>query len=246
MPALRQTPSLLLICFGLICGPIRGQEASVSQFVPPPQPNVQERLLAELLSQMPETERAEAIARALAAVRGDEGAKADASGEPGSQPLRRAKLSEESLREALQPIPLQMAALLSETRALRIEVLRLQSLALREHSRAPREYAQTPLVPAPGAQGRAFLLPNFQRPGIQSLPGPYVNQPSGPLPGWERAPSSDSGRATELAQLQRDLQRLNQRLRQWQDPAAAAEPARETGEPALAPQATRPSPLLPR
>lgn len=246
MPALKHPPLLLLLCFGLIYGPVQGQEAGISHFVPPPQPNVQERLLAELLARLPEAERASMIAQTLAAIREGEGKRAAGSAVIGERPV---VPSAEPLRDSLtvspQSLRTELEGLRAEVRGLRAQVRHLQSLIPDELARTP--LAPSPATPSPAMQGRAFLLPNFQRPGIQSLPGPYVNQPSTPLPNWEPSPSIAPEQATELAQLQRDLQRLNQRLRQWQDPAAPpADPVRDTGEPAPTPQATRPSPLLPR
>ncbi|MFM7740571.1 MAG: hypothetical protein ACKO9H_14285, partial [Planctomycetota bacterium] len=90
----------------------------------------------------------------------------------------------------------------------------------------------------------------FQRPGLPPLAGPFVNQPSGPMIVIEPAPDQETEQAItlELAQLSRDMFRLNQRLQQLQGnaeisraPMVLNQPSKESAE-----QAKRPTPLLPR
>lgn len=205
------------------------------------QPSAQEVLLAELLANVPEESRAAMIARALATVRVEAVGSASSTSELGEPARNRLSVEMESLKAAQK-------RLLGELQSLRLETRLLRAQVQHTPPAPQRELVQTPLLPAPPIQSQAFRLPNFQRPTIQFLPGPYVNQPSPSVPVWGPMQPSSPEAAAELAQLQRDLQQLNERLKQWQEPGAApvADQPREASEPALLPQANRPSPLLPR
>jgi hypothetical protein len=240
MSNLNHHPLFKLIFLALLSSLLLSQK-SLAQHPPQDQPTAQELLLAELLAKLPEGERAPMIARALAAARAVDGVPA----------IDQSRLGDDSQVAAMTPkksLEISQRLLQAELEQLRFQTQRLRAQLQRLQSQSMLGLSPTPLLPTPAVQGQAFLLPNFQRPGLQTLPGPYVNQPSPPLPARDHAQSNNPAAVAELAQLQRDLQRLNQRLKQWQDPSLApsAELSRQTDESAPNPQATRPSPLLPR
>jgi|GEM_PF-4296278 len=134
--------------------------------------------------------------------------------------------------------------------ALELKSLRAESQLLKDKfdslTRNPERGSANP----PQRFSQTFVLPRFQRPGLPPLAGPFVNQPSGPMIVIEPAPDQETEQAItlELAQLSRDMFRLNQRLQQLQGnaeisraPMVLNQPSKESAE-----QAKRPTPLLPR
>lgn len=243
MPPLRHFPLFFLILFGLASSQLSGQEQGTS-LPEPPQPTAQEQLLAELLAKLPEADRAALMARALATARvGSAGSPLDSSASA-ARPQGVGNQELETLRSDQRQLQAELARLRREALGLAIRIDRMWT-------EAPRELVQTPLLPTPVWARQTFLLPTFQQPGLETSRVPRVNQPSGPLPAWSSPPLENPAAAIELAQLRRDLQRLNQRLQQWQDRGPGPLAPRETdssagNSTAPAPQAARPSPLLPR
>lgn len=210
-----------------------GQKAQANQ---PALPSAQEELLAELLAEQPANRRAELIARALANSR--------QNAEPAAEKTTLAN-GTASMQSALQNLRSQQHAVVKELAELRREsrILneKLDNLALntrRESNVAPQGLSRT------------FVLPNFQRPGVPVFSGPYVNQPSGPMITLPTAPEPETEQAItlELAQLSRDMFRLNQRLQKLQGESQVSKTPMDLNQPVneSATQAKRPSPLLPR
>jgi len=199
-------------------------------------PTAQEELLAELLAELPENRRAAMIARALANGRRELQAGTDKSSLEKSSSELQAALG--ALRSQQQAIVRELAELRRESQLLEEKLDQLALLPRRERTIPPQGLSRT------------FVLPNYQRPGSPVFSGPYVNQPSGPMIALQPAtkPEGEQAISLELAQLSRDMLRLNLRLQQLQDNSEASktpmvlnQPSRESAE-----QAKRPSPLLPR
>lgn len=216
--------------------PSRAMKNSLPQTYHSGLPTAQDELLAELLAELPENRRAAMIARALANGRQENETGTDkASPEKNSIELQAAL---GILRGQQQTMVRELAEVRRESQILREKLDQLSLLTQRER-----------MIPPQGLS-RTFVLPNFQRPGPPVFSGPYVNQPSGPMIALQPATKPDGEQAIslELAQLSRDMLRLNQRLQQLQDNSETSKgpmvlnlPSKESAE-----QAKRPSPLLPR
>jgi hypothetical protein len=219
--------------------PVSGAVFSANQL-----PTAQEKLLARLLAEQPEDRRGELIAQALANSR-LEAREASQSTSPPSSSVATPMVLESGTNKQLDLIRDQQQLL-----ALELKNLRAESKLLKE--RFDSLMRKPEREPANSTQGlsQTFVLPRFQRPGLPQLSGPFVNQPSGPMIVLPPAPESETEQAItlELAQLSRDMFRLNQRLQQLQgsperpaSPMVLNQPSKEPAE-----QAKRPSPLLPR
>lgn len=233
--------SLVFFIFLTLCGQQDGEsgratQGSLVQKDYSGLPTAQEELLAELLAELPENRRAAMIARALANSRYEHQSGTDKSS---------LEKSSSELQSALGALRSQQQALVRELAELRRESQLLEE-KLDQLALLPR---REPTIP-PQALSRTFVLPNYQRPGSPVFSGPYVNQPSGPMIPLQPAPEPESEQAItlELAQLSRDMFRLNQRLQKLQGNSETSKgpmvlnlPSKESAE-----QAKRPSPLLPR
>jgi hypothetical protein len=207
-------------------------------------PTPQEALLAQLLAELPDDRRAELITRALANSR--IGSQAAASGPANSlsKPGAESDL-DQTAGEQLQAVRSQQQAL-----ALELSRLRAESKLFGEKLDAIARRMRPDPIAAPQGLSQTFVLPKFQRPGIPALSGPYVNQPSGPILTLRPETNAETEQSItlELAQLSRNMFRLNQRLQQLQaNPEASAAPSdlNQAGKSGDS-QASRPSPLLPR
>lgn len=207
-------------------------------------PTAQEKLLAELLAELPDDRRSERIARALANSR-LEARQVPCTDSPSALPLPTATVIDSAGKQSLDRLRVQQQLLELELREVRAASQLLQDRLDSLSRSTPRERSNS----VPG-YSQTFVLPKFQRPGLPMLHGPYVNQPSGPViaiqPPFQ--PETEQAISNELAQLSRDLFRLNQRLRKLQGnsevsraPMVLNQPSKEASE-----QAKRPSPLLPR
>ena len=207
-------------------------------------PTAQEKLLAGLLAELPEERRAELIAQALANSRRDaqEASKATSLASPsGAMPMALDKSLHQQfglIQDDQRLLALELKSLRAESQLLKDKFDSLTRNPERGSANPPQRFSQT------------FVLPRFQRPGLPPLAGPFVNQPSGPMIVIEPAPDQETEQAItlELAQLSRDMFRLNQRLQQLQGnaeisraPMVLNQPSKESAE-----QAKRPTPLLPR
>ena len=199
-------------------------------------PSAQDELLAELLAEQPANRRAELIARALANSRQIAEATAEKTtlvNDTGS-----VESALQSLRSQQQAVVKELADLRRESRILSEK---LDNLALNTR---PESNV------SPQGLSRTFILPNFQRPGLPDFSGPYVNQPSGPMITLPPAPEPETEQAItlELAQLSRDMFRLNQRLQRLQGDSQISQTPMDLNQPdkESPTQAKRPSPLLPR
>lgn len=185
-------------------------------------PSAQDELLAELLAEQPANRRAELIAKALANSRQS----AEAAAEKTTVVNETASLESalRNLHSQQQAVEKDLADLRRESRILREKLDNLALNTQRESNVSPQGLSRT------------FVLPNFQRPGLPVFSGPYVNQPSGPMI------------TLELAQLSRDMFRLNQRLQRLQGDSQISQTPMDLNQPGKesATQAKRPSPLLPR
>lgn len=199
-------------------------------------PSAQDELLAELLAEQPANRRAELIAKALANSRQS----AEAAAEKTTVVNETASLESalRNLHSQQQAVEKDLADLRRESRILREKLDNLALNTQRESNVSPQGLSRT------------FVLPNFQRPGLPVFSGPYVNQPSGPMitlpPALE--PETEQAITLELAQLSRDMFRLNQRLQRLQGDSQISQTPMDLNQPGKesATQAKRPSPLLPR
>ncbi len=196
----------------------------------------QERLLAELLARLPEEERAGMIARALVAARESHSLSAAGQASP--------PCSDRVLID-LQQGQSELATALSR---LQLETERLRHKVDQWHELSSGEEALGNHSPERQLAEGTFVLPTYRRPGVPAMPGPTVNQPSGPELVWQPLLDSPAATGRELLQLQQALRALDQRLRQLQ---GGLLPKPQSGEatvhePGGSGQAARPLPLLPR
>lgn len=228
------------------------QEESSKSAIPAPSavssaegsPTSQEKMLARLLAEQPEDRRGELIAQALANSR-LEAREASQSTSPPSPSVATPMVLESRTNKQLELIRDQQQLL-----ALELRNLRAESKLLKERFDSLMRKPEREPANSPQGLSQTFVLPRFQRPGLPQLSGPFVNQPSGPMIVLPPAPESETEQAItlELAQLSRDMFRLNQRLQQLQGSSEMSgaqmvlnQPSKESAE-----QAKRPSPLLPR
>lgn len=219
-------------------GPASSQREPSAEILP------QEQLLAELLAELPAERRTAMIARALSASR-----QSGKPAEAGTEKIRIEAVNSQTLPDLAD----QLASIrvLQQQQAAELAKLKDEAVELNRRMTELQSSSRREIAGRTGQGIQAFVLPRFQRVGPPSSYGPYVNQPSGPILTLRPVPEPETEQAIamELAQLSRDMFRLNQRLQQLQSmPEGAASPV-TTAPPADAGssgQARQPSPLLPR